>query len=92
MSKVFESILVGQCPEWRDTEEHEKLNEQLTKELKSLNAYTNEVESIISCYGAQCIDDGITIGFITAMQLFRELSEFTSKYRREDYGEADLQA
>lgn len=89
MSKVFESILVGQCPEWRDTEEHEKLNEQLTKQLQSLNAYTNEVESIISCYGAQCIDDGITIGFITALQMFQELSEFAKKYRREDYGETD---
>lgn len=90
MSKVFEAILAEQCPEWRDTKEQEKLSQQLTEELKSLNAYTNNVEGIISCYGAQCIEDGITIGFITAMQLFREMADFESKYRKEEHGETNI--
>ena len=82
MQKIFDAILEKNLREWKDTKEHQEQNELLTKQLQSLNAYTGEVESLISCYGAQCIDDGITIGFIVACQLFRELADFESKYRR----------
>lgn len=82
MQKIFEAILDNQLREWKETKEHQEQNELLTKKLESLNAYTGEVESLISCYGAQCVDDGVTIGFIIACELFRELADFKSRYAK----------
>ena len=82
MQKIFDAILENKLREWKDTKEHQEQNELLTKKLESLNAYTGEVESLISCYGAQCIEDGVIIGFITACQLFQELADFTSRYAK----------
>jgi len=82
MQKIFDAILEQHLREWKDTEKHQEQNELLTKQLQSLNAYTGEVESLISCYGAQCIEDGVTIGFIIACELFQELADFKSLYAK----------
>lgn len=89
MLKIFDSILEQTEKQWKETDMTKEHEQQLMKKLESLNAYTPEVEISISNYGMQLFDDGITIGFITALQMFQELSEFAKKYRREDYGKTD---
>lgn len=73
-------VILEQCQEWKESKETLELSQQLTTKLKSMDAYTGEVECNISCLEAHCIEDGFVIGFLSALNLFQELADFKSRY------------
>ena len=82
MLENFDTILEQAEKQWKETDltkEHENL---LMEKLKNLNAFTPDVEIAMSNYGMQLYDDGITIGFITALQIIQELKDFAQMYKR----------
>ena len=82
MLEIFDTILEQAEKQWKETDLAKAHELRMMENLKNLNAFTPDVEMSISNYGMQLYDDGITIGFITALQIIQELTDFSQKYKK----------